>query len=50
MIDRHPALIARCANADDVVRVVDFARQRDLQRAKRATIPPRSADHLEELD
>ena len=29
-IDRHPALIARCAGADDVVEAVRFARQRDL--------------------
>jgi FAD/FMN-containing dehydrogenase len=30
MIDRHPALVARCANTDDVVRAVNFARQRAL--------------------
>jgi FAD/FMN-containing dehydrogenase len=30
MIDRHPALIAQCANADDVVHAVNFARQRDV--------------------
>ena len=29
-IDRHPALIARCAGADDVVAAVRFARERDL--------------------
>jgi FAD/FMN-containing dehydrogenase len=29
-IDRHPALIARCAGADDVVEAVRFARQREL--------------------
>jgi hypothetical protein len=29
-IDRHPALIARCAGADDVVEAVRFARERDL--------------------
>jgi len=29
-IDRHPALIARCAGADDVVEAVRFARARDL--------------------
>jgi FAD/FMN-containing dehydrogenase len=29
-IDRHPALIARCAGADDVVEAVGFARERDL--------------------
>lgn len=30
MIDRQPALIARCAAAADVVRVVDFARRRQM--------------------
>ncbi len=29
-IDRHPALIARCAGADDVVEAVKFARARDM--------------------
>lgn len=29
-IDRRPALIARCAGADDVVRAVRFAREHDL--------------------
>jgi FAD/FMN-containing dehydrogenase len=29
-IDRRPALIARCAGADDVVEAVRFARDRDL--------------------
>jgi FAD/FMN-containing dehydrogenase len=29
-IDRHPALIARCAGADDVATAVRFARERDL--------------------
>jgi FAD/FMN-containing dehydrogenase len=29
-IDRHPALIARCAGADDVVEAVRFARERGL--------------------
>jgi hypothetical protein len=29
-IDRHPALIARCAGADDVVEAVRFAREHDL--------------------
>ncbi len=29
-IDRHPALIARCAGADDVAEAVRFARERDL--------------------
>ena len=30
MIDRHPALIARCVNTHDVVRSVRFAREHDL--------------------
>lgn len=30
MIDRHPALIARCAGVADVIRGVDFARTHDL--------------------
>ena len=29
-IDRRPALIARCAGADDVLEAVRFARERDL--------------------
>ena len=30
MIDRRPAIIARCASVDDVVAVVDLARTNDL--------------------
>src|SRR5215211_532810 len=30
MIDRKPALIARCANADDVVAAVNVAREEDI--------------------
>ncbi len=30
MIDRHPALIARCASTDDVVRTVDVVRTHDI--------------------
>src|SRR6266436_4224045 len=35
MIDRRPALIARCAGAADVVRCVDFARKNELVLAVR---------------
>ena len=35
MIDKHPALIARCADAADVARVVEFARGRELLVAVR---------------
>jgi hypothetical protein len=35
MIDRHPALLARCAGPDDVARVVDFARENDVLLAVR---------------
>lgn len=35
MIDRHPALIARCATVDDVVASVNFARENDLLVAVR---------------
>jgi len=35
MIDRHPALLARCAGSDDVARVVDFARENDVLLAVR---------------
>ena len=30
MIDKHPALIARCAGATDVMRAVTFAREHQL--------------------
>lgn len=30
MIDRHPAAIARCRNVDDVLAVVDFAREHEV--------------------
>ena len=35
LIDKRPALIARCATADDVVRSVRFAREHDLAVAVR---------------
>jgi FAD/FMN-containing dehydrogenase len=35
MIDKRPALIARCAGAADVAKVVDFAREKDLLLAVR---------------
>ncbi|HEU5103817.1 MAG TPA: FAD-binding oxidoreductase [Roseiflexaceae bacterium] len=35
MIDKHPALIARCANVADVIAAVNFARQRGLTLAVR---------------
>lgn len=35
MFDRHPALIARCAGVDDVVRAVTFARTHELLTAVR---------------
>ena len=35
MIDRRPALIARCADMDDVIRAVRFAREHDLLVAVR---------------
>lgn len=35
MIDKRPALIARCAGAADVIRAVDFAREHHLLIAVR---------------
>lgn len=36
MIDKHPALIVRCAEVSDVLRALDFARSQDLLVAVRA--------------
>jgi FAD/FMN-containing dehydrogenase len=36
-IDRRPALIARCASADDVIQAVNFAREQNLLVAVRGT-------------
>lgn len=36
MFDKHPAVIARCASASDAMRVVEFARSRQLLTAVRA--------------
>src|SRR5690606_37027709 len=35
MIDRYPALIARCATPDDVIQAVNVARNHDLKLAVR---------------
>jgi FAD/FMN-containing dehydrogenase len=35
MIDKHPALIVRCADVADVIRAVNFAREQDLLLAVR---------------
>jgi hypothetical protein len=35
MVDRRPALIARCAGEDDVVAALGFARERDSRYAIR---------------
>ena len=36
MIDKYPALIARCTGADDVIAAVNFAREHDLPLAVRS--------------
>jgi FAD/FMN-containing dehydrogenase len=36
MIDRHPAIVARCASTEDVIRAVRFGRQQDLIVAVRS--------------
>jgi FAD/FMN-containing dehydrogenase len=44
MIDKRPALIARCADAEDVIRAVNFSRSENLPVAVRggATALPES--------
>ena len=39
MIDRHPALIVRCASTDDVVAAVNFGREHDLVVSVRGGAP-----------
>jgi FAD/FMN-containing dehydrogenase len=36
MIDRHPAIVGRCSDVDDVVRSIRFAREQDLVIAVRS--------------
>lgn len=36
MIERHPALVVRCATPDDVIAAIDTARRHDLPVAVRA--------------
>ena len=36
MIDRHPAIVARCGDVEDVVRSIRFAREKDLVIAVRS--------------
>src|ERR687889_2130651 len=40
MIDRHPALIARCSGVADVIAAVNFARDNELVVAVRGGGPP----------
>ena len=43
MIDKRPALIARCTSADDVAAVIAYARSNDLPGAFSAWRRPRSS-------
>jgi FAD/FMN-containing dehydrogenase len=36
MIDRHPAVVARCAGVEDVIRAIRFGREQDLPLAVRS--------------
>ena len=39
MMDREPAVIARCASTDDVVAAVNFGRENGLEVAVRCGVP-----------
>src|SRR5687767_15601998 len=49
MIDRHPALIARCVDAADVIAAVGHARSEGMPLAVRGGGHNRSEEHTSEL-